>query len=143
MATAVNDPGVFECSDAFLINFSTNIICTLVISAGTGGDPTSQAATYGRNTFNKAFIFTRGTNTSGAFKEYVTYVVDGANPTINAPPAGVAYSGAFNDVPDLNPATASPLQPQHFTYSGYLEITEGTFTATSLGVTITIGFDPT
>ena len=126
----------FECQDSFLINFTRSLLCTFGI---TNNDALGVAV--GRTTFSYNYSFTRGTRASGAFDEIVMYSVDGATDTL-VQPAGVAFSGAFNTVPDFN---VGAREAQTGVYSGYIDINDPTeptpFVGDSLGVTIQIGLD--
>ena len=150
----------FECHDSFVINFTGRLLCTFVLATVGGSDPQGGAqnpqddsqsisAVYGRTTFNKNYIFTKGSAEAGTFAAVITYAVDGAAPTDSAP-GGVSIQGAFSTAPDFSNAVG-PREAQPGVYSGFIEIAnpsneDGTpnprgFQGNRLAVQIALGLD--
>ncbi len=136
----------FECSDSFIINFTGVTECTFVPKVfddpGDSRDPNvAVKAVAGRTTFAKHFIFTRGSNTAGVFDEHVAWSAtaqdETVSNTVNTPPTGVTFNGAFNVAPDFS-VPALTVQP--VVYSGNINVTN--FEGKRFTATVTVGFDP-
>ena len=132
----VENVSEFECSASFLINFTGDVDCTLVLD-----DTDSITAADGEVGIRKSFTFTRGTNASGRFDYHVSSVYTdaaGTQHTVNGAPPGVVISSqGFTQPPNFS---VGPNANQGSTWVGSVDASN--FQGQRFGITITVGFKP-